>query len=127
MENHAKAELKKALVESVHIDIDSDYGEVECTLKTTGKAELRVPKEKNDPTFLIVMTMNIISQEHPEAVNIGIVTTFCFELNQLVEDYDEIIREQCLSVIQEWQKKMVNKLIVDMGYPEIFLEVEEEL
>lgn len=127
MQNRAKAELKKAVVESVHVDIDPDYDRTDnCTLKVTGKAELRTPKEENDPTFLLVLTMNIVSKEQPNAVNIKSVTTFCFELDQLVDDYDSVVRDQCLSVIQDWQKKMANKLIADMGYPEIFLEVEDE-
>lgn len=126
MQNRAKAELKEAIVESFHVDLDSDYGEEECALRTTGKAELRVPKAENDPTFLMVMTMNVVSQEHPEAVSIKIVTTFRFELDQLVEDYDEIVEEQCLPTMQRWQKRMVNKLIADMGYPEIFSVPEEE-
>lgn len=126
MQNLAKAELKNAVVESFHIDLDSDYEEAECKLRTTGKAELRVPKEENDPTFLMAMTMNVVSQEPPGAVSIEIVTTFYFELDQLVEDYDEIVREQCLPAMQEWQKKMVNKLVADMGYPEIYSVSEEK-
>lgn len=126
MQNRAKAELKEAFVESFHIDLNSDYKEVEYTLKTTGKAELKVPKEENNPTFLMAMTMNIVSQEPPEAVNIKIVTTFCFELDQPVEDYDEIVREQCLPAMQEWQKGTVNKLVVDMGYSKIYSVPEKK-
>ena len=126
MQNLAKAELKNAVVESFHIDLDSDYEEAECELRTTGKAELRVPKEENDPTFLMAMTMNVVSQEPPGAVSIKIVTTFYFELDQLVEDYDEIVREQCLPAMQEWQKKMVNKLVADMGYPKIYSVSKEK-
>ena len=102
MEDKAHAELKRTVVESVHIDVDSDYFQSESfVLQTSGKAELRVPKEKDDPTFLLVYTLKTSAEEQPDAFQAVIETNFFFELDQLV------------------------KLLLDMGYSGLLGEYEE--
>ena len=126
MEDKAHAELKRTVVESVHIDVDSDYFQSESfVLQTSGKAELRVPKEKDDPTFLLVYTLKTSAEEQPDAFQAVIETNFFFELDQLVKDYDEVIRDQCLPIIKSRQEELINKLLLDMGYSGLSGEYEE--
>ena len=105
MEDKAHAELKRTVVESVHIDVDSDYFQSESfVLQTSGKAS---------------------AEEQPDAFQAVIETNFFFELDQLVKDYDEVVREQCLPLIKSRQEELINKLLLDMGYSGLSGEYEE--
>lgn len=126
MSQKAHAELKKVVVESIHIDVDSDHLQLESfALQTSGKVQLRIPKEKDDPTFLMVYILKTSAEEPTDAFQAVIETNFFFELDQLVTDYDEIVREQCLPLIKSRQEKLMNQFLLDMGYDGLFEQYEE--
>lgn len=127
MSKKAHAELKKVVVESIHIDVDPVYHQLESfTLQTGGKAELRISKEKDDPTFLMVYTLKTSAEEQPYAFQASIKTNFFFELDQMVTDYDEIVTEQCLPLIKSRQEELINQVLLDMGYHGLFEKYEED-
>ena len=127
MQNQVKAVLKKMLVQSVRIDIDSNKireKKETLTFAASGKSELRVPKEKDDNTFLLVSTVEIKSENEPDVFYGEISAEFYFEIDTMVKDYDNIVREQALPVVQEEVIKFTNKVLSGMGYEE-FLHAQK--
>lgn len=117
--------LKDTVVKSVSFNLDPDkLGKGDITLSAEGKSELRVPKEEDDLSILLVSSMEIKAQEDEEAFFASFVVNFFFSLDEKPTDYDDIIRKQCLPTIQAEIKKLAYKLLCDMGYPGI-LEIAE--
>ena len=125
MENIVKATLKHMVVRSVHIDIDSEkFTEEDSKFEASGKSELNIPKDVNDQTFLLSSQFEIHSRNDKDAFNTRIVTDFYFELDRRIDDYDDVIRQQCLPVIQKEVTTLANKVLSNMGYPE-FLSIHQ--
>lgn len=119
MKNEVHAELKNVVTQKVAINIDPDKLEgKKYSFSVEGKAELRVPKEENDASLLLVSTMDMKADENHEAFSATLVTNFCFSTSEKIEDkddYDEIVRKQCMPIMQEETKKIINRFLNDMG------------
>ena len=56
--------------------------------------------------------------------SVKISAEFYFEIDTMVKDYDNIVREQALPVVQEEVIKFTNKVLSGMGYEE-FLHAQK--
>lgn len=125
MEHVTKAVLKHTSVRSIHIDIDPEKLEdKETAFESSGKSELRIPKNSNDQTFLLLSQFEIHSRNTDNAFHANIAADFYFETNTHVDDYDDVVRNQCLSIIQKEITALANSFLKSMGYPE-FLSIRE--
>lgn len=127
MPNSIRATLECTTVQSVHIDIDTTLfadAEINFTLEASAKSQLRVPIEKEDNSFLLVSTLEVKSKEIPNLMSASFIAEFYFATNQHIDDYDDVVREQCLPIIQKESTTLINKILSDMGYPE-FLRIKQ--
>lgn len=127
MPNSIRATLEHTAVQSVHIDIDTTMfadAEITFSLEASAKSQLRVPIEKEDNSFLLVSTLEVKSKEFPNFMSASIIVEFYFATNQHIDDYDDVVREQCLPLIQKESTTLINKILSNMGYPE-FLRIKE--
>ena len=114
-------DLKSTVVNAVSINLDPDKirnGNV--TLSAKGKSELRVPKDDNDLTFLLVSSTEIESEEDKNILHVTLEINFFFSIPEKIHDYDEIITQQCLPIIQIETRKLASKFLTDMGFPGLF-------
>ncbi len=129
MKNEIYAELRNIVTQKVAINIDPDELESkEFSFLIDGKAELRIPKEEKDASILLVSTMDMKADGNYDAFSATLITNFFFSTSEKVEnkdDYDEIVRKQCMPVIQAESEKLVNRLLKDMGVNDI-IKVGEE-
>ena len=126
MQYEVTAELRQTTVESFHVDLDANrFTTEDFNLKAAGRAELRTPSDRSDRTFLLVSTLDISAENQPEVFHVVMVVNFFFEVNQQTEDYDEIVQEQCLPIIQRKQSEMANKVLEDIGYPGVMAMPED--
>lgn len=119
-------DLKSTVVNAVSINLDPDKirnGNV--TLSAKGKSELRVPKDDNDLTFLLVSSTEIESEEDKNILHAILEINFFFSIPEKIHDYDEIITQQCLPIIQIETRKLANKFLTDMGFPGLFQADEQ--
>ena len=119
-------DLKSTVVTAVSINLDPDKirnGNV--TLSAKGKSELRVPKDDDDLTFLLVSSTEIESEEDKNILHASLEINFFFSISEKIHDYDEIITQQCLPIIQIETRKLANKFLTDMGFPGLFQADEE--
>lgn len=119
-------DLKSTVVNAVSINLDPDKirnGNV--TLSAKGKSELRVPKDGDDLTFLLVSSTEIESEEDKNILHASLEINFFFSIPEKIHDYDEIITQQCLPIIQIETRKLANKFLTDMGFPGLFQADEE--
>lgn len=119
-------DLKSTVVNAVSINLDPDKirnGNV--TLSAKGKSELRVPKDDDDLTFLLVSSTEIESEEDKNILHASLEINFFFSISEKIHDYDEIITQQCLPIIQIETRKLANKFLTDMGFPGLFQADEE--
>lgn len=126
MNRDTRANLIDTVVKSVSIHLDPDkLRKEDITLSAEGKSELRIPKEEDDLSILLVSSMEIKAQEDETAFHASFVVNFFFSVDEKMDDYDDIITKQCLPTIQTEIKKLAYKFLCDMGYPEI-LNTDEE-
>lgn len=129
MKNEIHAELKNVVTQKVAINIDPDKLEgKKYSFSVEGKAELRIPKEENDASLLLVSTMNMRADENHDAFSATLVTNFCFSTSEKIEnkdDYDEIVRKQCMPIMQTESERLINRILKDMGVADI-IKVGEE-
>lgn len=119
-------DLKSTVVNAVSINLDPDKirnGNV--TLSAKGKSELRVPKDDDDLSFLLVSSTEIESEEDKNILHASLEINFFFSISEKIHDYDEIITQQCLPIIQIETRKLANKFLTDMGFPGLFQADEE--
>lgn len=126
MNKDVQAILKDTVVETVSINLDPDkLREGNIHLSAEGKAELRIPKEEDDLSILLVSSTEIKSQMDKNAFYASFVVNFFFSIEKKPDDYDEVVRKQCLPIIQIKTKELADKFLGDMGFPEIFKEDEQ--
>ena len=129
MKNEIHAELRNVVAQKVAINIDPDELESKkYSFSVEGKAELRIPKEENDASLLLVSTMDMKADENYNAFSATLVTNFYFSTSEKIEnkdDYDEIVRKQCMPIIQTESEQLINRLLKDMGVADI-IKVGEE-
>lgn len=115
------AKLAETNVRSVSIRIDPDkMGKEGVTLSASGKSRLKLPTEKDDLSILLDSSMEVKAQEDAEAFHALFLVDYIFSVDERLEDYDIIVREQCLPIIQTETQKLANKILEDMGHPQIF-------
>ena len=120
MNKEANAILKEIIVNEVSIKVDPDkIRKGDITLSAEGKSELRVPKEDDDTSILLVSSMEIKSPEDTELFHASFVANFFFLIDEKLENYDNIVTKQCLPVIQEELNKLASKILSEMGFPGI--------
>ena len=120
------AELMRTNVRSISIRVDADkMGKDEVTLSASGKSKLKLPTKKDDLSILLASSMEVKAQEDTEAFYAVFLVDYFFLVNEKLDDYDTIVREQCLPIIQTETQKLANKILGDMGHPQIFRIKEE--
>lgn len=121
MNKDVHAILKSTVVNAVSINLDPDkMGQGGITLSAEGKSELRVPKEEDDLSILLVSSMEIKSQEDEDTFHASFVVNFFFSIDEKLDNYDEIVTKQCLPIIRTKTKELANKFLSDMGFPGVF-------
>jgi len=121
MSKDVHAILKSTVVNAVSINLDPDkLRQGNITLSAEGKSELRVPKEDDDLSILLVSSMEIKSQEDEDTLHASFVVNFFFSIDEKLDNYDEIVTKQCLPIIRTETKELANKFLRDMGFPGIF-------
>lgn len=121
MNKDVHAILKSTVVNAVSINLDPDkLRQGNITLSAEGKSELRVPKEDDELSILLVSSMEITSQEDEDTLHASFVVNFFFSIDEKLDNYDEIVTKQCLPIIQAETKKLTNKFLRDMGFPGVF-------
>lgn len=121
MNKDAHAVLKSTIVNTVSINLDPDkLRQGNVTLSADVKSELRVPKEDDDLSILLVSSMEIRSQEDKDILHASFVVNFFFLIDEKLDNYDEIVTKQCLPIIRTETKELANKFLCDMGFPDIF-------
>ena len=123
MSKDTQAALKNRVIESVSIHLNPDkIRKNGITLSIEGKIELRIPKEEDDLSILLVANMKIKSQEDENDFLASFVANFFFEIDEKLSGYDEIVTQECMPVIQEETKKITNGFLSQMGFPGVFRE-----
>lgn len=121
MNKDVHASLKSTVVNSVSIDLDPDkLRKGNITLSVEGKTALRVPKEEDDFSILLVSSMEIKSQEDEDTLHASFVVNFFFSIDEKLDNYDEIVTKQCLPTIRTEIKNLANKFLHDMGFSGVF-------
>lgn len=121
MNKDVHAILKNAVVNAVSINLDPDkMRQGGVTLSAEGKSELRVPKEEDNLSILLVSSMKIKSPEDEDAFHASFTVNFFFAIDEKLDNYDKIVTEQCLPTIQTKTKELANKFLSDMGFPGVF-------
>ena len=109
MSKDTQVALKNRVIESVSIHLNPDkIRKNGITLSIEGKIELRIPKEEDDLSILLVANMKIKSQEDENDFLASFVANFFFEIDEKLSSYDEIVTQECMPVIQEETKKITN-------------------
>ena len=109
MSKDTQVALKNRVIESVSIHLNPDkIRKNGITLSNEGKIELRIPKEEDDLSILLVANMKIKSQEDENDFLASFVANFFFEIDEKLSSYDEIVTQECMPVIQEETKKITN-------------------
>ena len=115
-----KVELKEMIVQSVHIDVDPDrISELSVSFEVSGKSGLRIPKDKNDHTFLLISKFDYNAKDQPNLFKATLSVNFYFEASMFIENYDDIVVQQCLPIIRRENTNLINKILKDMGYFEL--------
>ena len=123
MSKDTQVALKNRVIESVSIHLNPDkIRKNGITLSIEGKIELRIPKEEDDLSILLVANMKIKSQEDENDFLASFVANFFFEIDEKLSSYDEIVTQECMPVIQEETKKITNSFMSQMGFPGVFRE-----
>lgn len=121
MNKDIHAILKSTVVNSVSINLDPDkMRQGDITLSAEGKSELRIPKEEDDLSILLVSSMEMKSKEDEDIFHASFVVNFFFSIDEKLDNYDEIVTKQCLPIIRTETKELVNKFLSDMGFTRIF-------
>lgn len=124
MKKRVEATLAQVSVTSVHIDIDSEkILNRDITCEAYGKSQLGIPKDLEDQTILLSSQFKIYAKNREDAFCAQISADFYFKLDARVDDYDDIVREQCLPMIRKETTILTNKVLGTMGYGE-FLSVD---
>ena len=123
MSKDTQVALKNRVIESVSIHLNPDkIRKNGITLSIEGKIELRIPKEEDDLSILLVANMKIKSQEDENDFLASFVANFFFEIDEKLSSYDEIVTQECMPVIQEETKNITNGFLSQMGFPGVFRE-----
>lgn len=123
MSKDTQAALKNRVIESVSIHLNPDkIRKNGITLSIEGKIELRIPKEEDDLSILLVANMKIKSQEDENDFLASFVANFFFAIDEKFSSYDEIVTQECMPLIQEETKNITNGFLSQMGFPGVFRE-----
>ncbi len=123
MSKDTRVTLKNRVVESVSIHLNPDkIRKNGITLSIEGKIELRIPKEEDDLSILLVANMKIKSQEDENDFLASFVANFFFAIDEKFSSYDEIVTQECMPLIQEETKNITNGFLSQMGFPGVFRE-----
>lgn len=123
MSKDTRVTLKNRVVESVSIHLNPDkIRKNGITLSIEGKIELRIPKEEDDLSILLVANMKIKSQEDENDFLASFVENFFFAIDEKFSSYDEIVTQECMPLIQEETKNITNGFLIQMGFPGVFRE-----
>lgn len=123
MSKELHAKLRNMVVRTVSINLDPDKmknGKV--ALAATVKSQLKTPKSEDDLSFLLVSSMEVKSQGDEEAFCASFKVNFFFSIEEKLIDYDQVVREQCLPIIQDKAKELTNMFLSDMGFPGVLEE-----
>lgn len=124
MQNTINVALVNVSVRSVHIDVDFEKISEDALFETAGKSVLKLPKAEGDRSFVLESTFETSSAEDQNIFNASVVADFFFELDGDLDNYDDIIRKQCLPIIRNRITEIENKVLAGMGYSE-FLRARE--
>ncbi len=121
MNKDVHAVLNSTIVNAVSIRLDPDkLRQGVVTLSAEGTSELRVPKAEDDLSFLLVSSTEIKSEEDEDTFHASFVINFFFSTDEKLDNYDELVRKQCLPVMQTELNKLLKKIVGDMGFSDIF-------
>lgn len=123
MLNKNNIQLKQKIVQSFHFDFDEEkIRNDSISFEVSGQSELRRPKDQDNPTFLLITSIDIESENCPDALRANIVIKYVFEITEPTDDFDNIIRKQCLPLTQKETNRTINLLFRNMGHPNILEE-----
>lgn len=120
MNRDIHATLKSMVVKSVSINLDPDKVGRGTIFSAEGKSELRIPKEENELSILLVSSIEIKPREKEDYFHASFVVNFFFSIDKKTDNYDEIVTEQCLPIIQTKINDLADKFLNDMGFPKFF-------
>ena len=89
-------------------------------LKVGCKAKIKTPKNVEDKNAILNMELNIATTEKDD-MKIELEADVLFEFNQVPDDYDKVMEEECMPMAQTKLFNMLDDILVDMGYQRLGL------
>ena len=112
--------LEHVDVKEIRTFVDREKaGKVDTALDGSLSAELRLPREETDHTFLVVARTKLTCEEVPDHFDAEVTAYFYFSHDGQVEDYERAVQENCVPVIQERSEDLVKQVLAVMGHGDI--------
>lgn len=122
--NGNKISLKQKNVTKVFVNITNDTEE-SVDFNFIGKAFLKVPTEEEDCSFLVSSIFeNRQSEGEDKGDKFKLEIDYFFESERKLEEdeYDDVVSNECLAIIQKDTHRMVAEILAAVGITETPIE-----
>lgn len=89
-------------------------------LKVECRAKTKIPKNSEEKKAILNVELTIVTTEK-EDMKIELEADVFFEFNQIPDDYNKIMEEECMSMAQIKLFELLDDILVKMGYEKLGL------
>lgn len=116
--------IKYIRIVSSHIEISRNLPKT-FELKVGCRAKIKTPKDEEEKKAVLDIALNIETAEKND-ISINLEADVLWEFDQIPEDYEKIIEEECMPIAQTQLFNRLDDILVKMGYKKLGLGEKEE-